>query len=895
MSKKKGKKKREKQFNPHKLGEQELKDKIDHLLSRQSVDEAYSLAKVLLERFESQGNIAVFQSTLNQKIRNLEALGKSHEAPKLIAEAKKRFSGGSLFQGVDELVRLKNLGDAQVLEHFLAKQKIPEDFHHQIADILFFSKKPDRQFIKQHAEYKDVFYVKEAFQNGYDPVKTPKILSAIKSDSPYRIWHLLHKGIQAFLESDAESLQLIVKKLPQGHFPAFIVSKLQNYQNYLDGKSDINAIDKDDLEIFKTICGEHCALVAVLSEITSPQKNTPLHRHPGKLNWIKKNYSEQFGEILYLLLSGVYAVVELSNKDINYAQQLINLINRPEELAIDSDHLFLKLSGYRFYNSYQLEDVFDQVIDSTDRAKSLLFDSGLLNSEILFHYIKTLEAPGNHSGSFFDRLFNHWDDQSPADKSIQLLEEAIKYSDHNPKMHTLLIEYYRKTKTKTSVINKAVDRFLSKFPANPEGFDLAGKIALDNKTYKKAIDFFSKAKELMPLNRELIETVLDCYEGIIDKINKSNHHLIDKDLNSALAYVGSNQASLMERYGLLETKALLKKLSLSQIDLKTFRQEFSNRYPSLPKNDRITLKLVLLLIKSQDTTPNLDQSLDSILAQVRNNLKPDTYLLFLQYALKDDVETPPFFFIIFSELTLHFIEQKKVHRSLTIDQHFELMLLAIANEWNRSFMAFVCLAFDSFPEHKVLVLLKNILLTKVNHNKIKALFYDEEVVKWFCSPVGKKFLSQLAEYNDIFEELHLLLTESNVIPLKEVIHEIYTLFEDFPNSFTNFSSFLLEDCDDDDLLDLQSIRKTFDISIRIIFSKKAVFAPYEEDEEVPYEEYVRLQRKAEKQEKEWEEEQKRKKENREKQQELKKKIEEEMETKNEQIDLFDMLDNEESR
>ena len=158
MSKKNHKKNRNKPVNPHKLGEAQLKDKVEQLLDKHLIDDAYGLVKVLLERFESESNISLFQSILNQKINNLETAGKSREAAELITSAKKRFPA-SFFQEADEFIQLQNLDDDELIHHFSDKETIPELFRHQIADILFFSNQKNRPFIKQHKEYKDVFYV----------------------------------------------------------------------------------------------------------------------------------------------------------------------------------------------------------------------------------------------------------------------------------------------------------------------------------------------------------------------------------------------------------------------------------------------------------------------------------------------------------------------------------------------------------------------------------------------------------------------------------------------------------------------------------------------------------------------------------------------------------------
>ncbi len=890
MPKKKSKKKR-KLDNPHKFSEQKLKDKINSLISRQSVDEAYDLTKVLLERFESDDNISLFKSILKQRIEIFKDLGKPHEAQKLITEAKKRFPG-PLFQEIDKHLQLLNLNDSQLLEHFSDKEEIPNSFHHRIAEILFFNEKPDRQFIKQHNEFKDVFYVKEAFLNGYQPDKTPKILSAIKPDSPYRSWYLIHKGIQAFLASDSESLELIPKKMPQGYFPAFLVSKLRDYLAFLEGKTDTSAIGDEELELVKTLFGEHCTLVAALSGITN-QSKTSLNKHIPRLSRIRKQHPEQYGFILYLLLNDGHGRHQWSRNNSKFELTLLEQIANPEELAINTGHLYLKLNEYRNFDNKHLEKMHERLIRDIEESNSSLFDTESLKAEIVFHYARSFDIPDKKRSSIFGSLFERHVRKDLYDRPISNLEKAIDYSDHNPKIHTLLIEYYRKTNVKTSVINKAVDRFLTKFPSEPDGFNLAGKIAFQNKTYKKAIEFFNKAKKFAPLDREIDDRILNCFEGIINKRNKSNHHLIDKDLESALPYIDPKQSTLVERYTLLETKALLKKYSLAVIDLKTLKELMFQKYPSPPENGRIALKLLLLIIETQETARYMNQVLDPISTGIRENLNADNYLVFLRHALDNNSKTPSGFLDLMSDLTLHFIQQEKTDRSLTELQHLELILLSISNNWNRSFVGFVCLAVNNYPGHKGFILLQNLILSKISRPKIKSILLDEVTVAWLISPSGKKTIDKLAYYSDFFDDLDSFLRESQAVESNEVIDEIKLLWEDYPFSFRWFGHYLLEDCHKNDFLDLKAIKKTFDLPILTAFSKAAVFHGHDFKDGDDYADFDSAHKQAEQDEKEWQEMQKREKEEQKKQREMKKKIEEEIESKNDQIDLFDIIDDEE--
>jgi len=310
MSKKKNKKKRAKQSNPHKLNESQLKEQIKKKRSKELVNDAYSLVKVLLERFETKENVSLFQSILNQKISYFEALGKSEEVAQLVSEGKKRFSP-EIFKEAEEYLSFAGMANDQLLEYFSTQSDIPDLFRYQIADILYFSQEKNRSFIKKHAEFKDVFYVKEAFNQGYDPVNTPKLLAALKESSPYKSWFLLHKSIQAFQEGDMVTLELVKKKLPTNTFSAFLANKLLDCQIFLDGKrSDSQPVTPEDLEIFKTLCGEHCSIVPLLSKIIASGKEGKSHQLLPPLRLLEKKHKQWFPVVLYYALQ-----IELLNNE----------------------------------------------------------------------------------------------------------------------------------------------------------------------------------------------------------------------------------------------------------------------------------------------------------------------------------------------------------------------------------------------------------------------------------------------------------------------------------------------------------------------------------------------------------------------------------------------------
>ena len=256
MARKKKHKKSGKHLNPHKLGEKPLIDEITRHLTLGKVDQAFALVKVLLEKRNSAENRDLFKSVMDEKIRCMEEKGHANEIAALIAEARKRFDA-DLFSEVENNNKIRLLTDVQLVAHYTEKEDIPESFESRIADYLFFSTENEKEFIKKHKTFKDLFYIREAFKNGFEPAATKKMLSGVSSKSPFKHWLLLRKAIEAFYENDDTMLEVLSKKSRESSFPKFLIGKLFECQTHLRGKVDgIALLSKTDIDIFRTICGE---------------------------------------------------------------------------------------------------------------------------------------------------------------------------------------------------------------------------------------------------------------------------------------------------------------------------------------------------------------------------------------------------------------------------------------------------------------------------------------------------------------------------------------------------------------------------------------------------------------------------------------------------------------
>ena len=221
MSKKKKKNKKLK-INPHNLPENELVQKVKQLFIQEKFGDAFTFVKVLFNRFDSAENRILFKKVFSKKIQLL-TIGNQHiDIQAVINEAKKKYPV-SLISEAEEFYNIKQLNDSERLKYFIETGEVLEEYRFQIADYLFFSLEKEKSFITKFPEYKDLFFVKEAFKNGFDPLNTPKMMVGISSKSPFKYWILLRKALTAFLADDLSLLKTLSEKIPNNTFHIFFI------------------------------------------------------------------------------------------------------------------------------------------------------------------------------------------------------------------------------------------------------------------------------------------------------------------------------------------------------------------------------------------------------------------------------------------------------------------------------------------------------------------------------------------------------------------------------------------------------------------------------------------------------------------------------------------------
>ena len=810
MARKKKHKKSGKHLNPHKLGEKPLIDEITRHLTLGKVDQAFALVKVLLEKRNSAENRDLFKSVMDEKIRCMEEKGHANEIAALIAEARKRFDA-DLFSEVENNNKIRLLTDVQLVAHYTEKEDIPESFESRIADYLFFSTENEKEFIKKHKTFKDLFYIREAFKNGFEPAATKKMLSGVSSKSPFKHWLLLRKAIEAFYENDDTMLEVLSKKSRESSFPKFLIGKLFECQTHLRGKVDgIALLSKTDIDIFRTICGEEFLKTCVFNRAQNLLKQGNFDKMFKLLNISKTLLKTEESNHLFILFFSRMIKHYLYSKGLQNRKKPGNL----PEIALfflNQEHLYLKLLTLESLPPYERREIVDQISKSSALTTCTLFKPEILKGELLFKLAKSMDdyhPLPKTPFSFLTRRFLDEDDEEDYDiyQISTLLEESLKLSQHNPEISVFLINKYISQNEKTSTINGVVKKLLENFPENPEGYKLAGDIAYRNKTYSKALGFYEKAYPLMPLNREFPLTILMCYEKLIENRKKATVHLIEKDLEKAKQFVNPANRKAVVNHDLLQTKAFFK---ITEHDPSTIDRHYpaivalSERFMDSPQQ-------LFRYLTIFDGTPLGSDFCNRYLPEVMDHLihllDAKEFSTLLSDHLNHEFQQNGDGFIFYKTL-LAFFEKEKKSPSASFSEISSWLHLCLEKGWHALFIWLICYGKFAVPQHPVINFFLEISRDRINAKLVRKWLLDEGTIEWFQSKLGLKVLDFLFDHHYLFEDL------LEIFELKEPVdlaNEIKHLLDDEQAvPFSRFRKWFLEVKNRDDLTPLDMVEKFY--------------------------------------------------------------------------------------
>ncbi|MBU3917004.1 hypothetical protein KKA14_15840 [bacterium] len=811
MSKKK--KKGLNKSNPHKLGENELVDQIHFFLNQNQVNQAYKLVKVLLEKGSSAKNSQLFKNVLSRKLKLLEEKGQGEDIASLLTEAKKRFSIDVFFDA-DEFNKLRQLSDKELVDHFLNRESIPDYFRYRIADYLYFSEKKEKEFINRHREFKDVFFVKEAFKNGFQPETTKKLMSGIDINSPYKHWLLLRKGIEAFYDNDNATLELLKKKITEPSFPKFLIEKLLQVQELLDGRNgNFNQLAQSDIKFFEALCGEtfleHC-LLSHLEKISGGQnKQSAL---PLLNSWSGIISTETYIDLFVLTLGKVIRSLEYPDQK----EQLIVKLKRLPPIRtfyLDIMHLLAKFMGHSFLIETGNGSIFESIATSKTLANCEIFPPKVLKAELLYasaqSEAKQSRLSGNPFGLFdIDSLYHDEDDGR--EEIINLLEESISSSPHNPEIFIELIKEYNAVSMKTSVINTAIKKMLASFPTNPEGYKLAGDIAYKNRTYSKALSFYEKAHDLMPLNRDFSLVIIKCYGDIIDKRNSQNSHLIESDLQKAKSFTLNSGKKVLTEFNLLRTRAIVKLINFNSMSWDSFVEEIDELSGHFQESNLDAFRFLFLIEDGESSAQIKTSFLERMRKDLFDHCATKTFSEILSFCLGKPSQLKKES-TVFSSLVIGFFQKEKKNPTATVDDITTWMLVSLENNWNRLFTALVYLGESIFPNHPVYKFFIEIIQNTARRSLWKKHLLKKETINWFKTDTGINILELLCPHDYLFEVLYDVIEDGrDVAKTEELLDEVKDMLQSYysPPNISSFEYFI-ESVNHMDYTPYQSIREIF--------------------------------------------------------------------------------------
>jgi tetratricopeptide (TPR) repeat protein len=441
------------------------------------------------------------------------------------------------------------------------------------------------------------------------------------------------------------------------------------------------------------------------------------------LIWTDRSAGKAIAGDIAVLALGM-ALQKLSDPEDRYRfLSQVNWLPWLDSYCLDQRHLLIKHLPKAAISSFLPSDLIPSLVSGNEIQRHPHFKAEELQAELIACQIAGHDdEPPDFLSFLFRRQRRNMQKENDRIR-IKVLESSITFSQHNPAIMIELIELYRKHREKRSRINRVVEMLLSKFPDNADGYRLAGEIAQANKTYKKAITYFSRACELAPLNRELVLTLLQCYEGIIDKRSRKDAHLIDQDLEQAACRIQSSQP-LLEAFGLLKAKAILKKVSTHHLKIEAAQQQMSALLKTeLQQAGAVTLFQLIRLISQERQEGHFEAVMTPMISVLKTGLTPTVFASVLKTVLDDSTEGRPAGPLFF-ELLVDLIRNDQQAKQITIEQYSLWMIACLKTAWYRTFFALLLSAGHGHPNHRFFLLLLEILQQRPNRLLVKQHLTD---------------------------------------------------------------------------------------------------------------------------------------------------------------------------
>ena len=744
MSKKKKKNKSKKlKINPHNLPENELVQKVKQLFVQEKFGDAFTFVKVLFNRFDSSENRDFFKKVFLKKIQLLTLNDQDVDIQAVITEAKKKYPD-SLISDAEAYYNIRRLNDSERLKYFVKTGEVPEEYRFQIADYLFFSLEKEKSFITKFPEYKDLFFVKEAFKNGFDPLNTPKMMVGVSSKSPFKYWTLLRKAIAAFLAGDLSTLETLSEKIPKKTFPYFLASKLLLFQQFSQNQFELRkTISEEDKAIFKVFLGDHLSNWMTFKRLSSEFKQNNIQTAPSIFNTsVLSKGVNRFEDFFCLFIS--HAAAKRLN---SYQMKMLikSLMNFPPiaNYYLNPPHLLFKMLNTKNSADNELVVFLDKVLRQLNSIKPSIFKKAEIQAEILFYQAEHhLHLDGGYN--IEDILFSNTgmtDDELLYTKTDKL-EKSLEKSTHNPNIFKTLIATYRELKEKKSKINALTQHFISSFPDSSEAYQLAGDIAFENKALVKAIDFYSRTSELTPLNTDLIRKIYDCFTQIIFNRTKKNAHLIESDLKKAERFNPGNGKVKMH-FELMHVKAIAHKLELNIAIDEDEVLKCKKAFEKLQQAPDLLFKALFHFEQLKNNTffkDHLSQYQKVLINKIDGKIFIAVFKFFIEN--RAPLNHPKSFFY---DIFITFLKWIKSYPMQNEESMFALVHQCVQRGWYKMLSALIISLNQKDPDNGVFGFLTCFFNPDFTVNNIKRYFTEESVLKWVHTPSVQMIIQDILE------------------------------------------------------------------------------------------------------------------------------------------------------
>jgi hypothetical protein len=743
MSKKKKRNKNKKlKINPQTLPEGELIQKVKQLYIQEKFGDAFTFVKVLFNRFDSTENRKLFKKVFFKKIQLLTLGNQQVDIKAIINEAKKKYPF-SLISEAEEYYNIKRLNDSERLKYFVEKGEVLEEYRFQIADYLFFSLEKEKGFINKFPEYKDLFFVKEAFKNGFDSLNTPKMMVGISSKSPFKYWILLRKALTAFLTNDLSLLRTLSEKIPKNTFPYFLTSKLLLFQQFSQNQYEFRKmISEEDKAIFKVFLGDQLSNWMTFKRLSSEFKQNNIQTATSifKTSAHSKGIN-RFEDFFYLFIS--HATEKYPNT--HQMKVLIKSVMNFPPIAnyyLNTPHLLFKMLNTK--NSIGNEPVIflNDALQQLNKAKSSVFKKEEIHAEILFYQAEHHQEDEDYD--FEDLLFGSagMDDEELLYIKAEKLEKSLKKSTHNPNIFKSLIAAYRELKEKKSKINTLAQHFISSFPDSSEAYQLSGDIALENKALIKAIDFYSKTSELTPLNTDLIKKIYDCFTQVIFNRTKKNAHLIENDLKKAEKFNLGN-GKFKVHFELLHVKAIAHKFDLNIAIDKDELSKCIMAFEQLKQAPDLLFQALFHFEQMKKNTffkDHLSEYQKVLIEKTDDKIFNSIFRFFIEY--KAPLWQPKSFFY---DIFITFLKWIKSHPMPNEESMLALVHQCAHHGWYKMLSALVISLNQRNPDHGVFGFLTCFFNPNFTIDKIKSYFSEKSVFEWLNTQSAQVIIKYILE------------------------------------------------------------------------------------------------------------------------------------------------------